>query len=239
MMECWEIRSLKNDLEMLAFLVDKYKIPCEINEVHNLLGKFHIIDNFEYSLSNIVFKIDKKISGSQPSMEHYDIYLNNNIYTALDKKTDSDCITQYLFEINIDGHVSDKNYPLRSCWHLDKHIESSDCSDGEPKYTHPSYHFQFGGNFIENCETGEIGILANPRIPHPPMDVFLGFNFIINNFYSKKDYTFVAQIIKDNDYTEIIKRAQKRLWNPYFQAFETDCNHKDFTIKKIFPLYIS
>lgn len=238
-MGCWEIREFKNDLEILVGLIEKYKVPCEIKVVHDLIGKFYEINNFEYSLHNIVFKIDKKISGSQPDMEEYELFFNNIISTEIEKQNDYDCISDFLFEINIEGHISDRMNSLKSCWHLDKHIENEDGSDGVPKFTHPSYHFQFGGNFIESCEKGDLGILANPRIPHPPMDIFLGFNFIINNFYNRKDYGFVENILQNYDYQEIIKRAQERLWQPYFKAFDSTNTHNDFTINKIFPLYIS
>ena len=84
-----------------------------------------------------------------------------------------------------------------------------------------------------------MGILANPRIPHPPMDIFLGFNFIINNFYNRKDYDFVENMSQDYNYQMIIKRAQDRLWQPYFKAFDSANTHNDFTINRVFPLYIS
>ncbi|KFC35507.1 hypothetical protein HZQ67_04090 [Elizabethkingia anophelis] len=238
-MECWEIREFKNDLDILISLVEKYKIPCEVTKVHDLLGKFYEINNFEYSLRNITFKINKKIAGSQPDMEEYYIFFNNDISTIVEKQIDKDCISSFLFEINIEGHISTRMDTLKSCWHLDKHIESEDGNDGIPKFTHPSYHFQFGGEFIEKCDKGELGILANPRIPHPPMDIFLGFNFIINNFYNRRDYSFVEAILNNYDYQQIIKRAQDRLWHPYFKAYDSINNHNDFTINRVFPLYIN
>ncbi|MCO4303648.1 hypothetical protein NGQ54_03440 [Riemerella anatipestifer] len=236
-MMCWDIRNFNKDLQTFIELVDKYKIPCEIIGIYSLIGKLNEINNFDYKLTNIVFKIDKKISGGNPNnMEEYSIFLDNIIRTNKSKNLNNDCILEYLFEINIEGHTPEKK--LKSCWHLDKHIESKGSNDGTPKFTHPSYHFQFGGNFIENCDKGELGILSSPRIPHPPMDIFLGFNFIVNNFYSKKDYEFVNKLLEDYRYQEIIKRAQERLWIPYFKAFDSSNTHNDFKIEKIFPLYI-
>mgnify|MGYP004551155797 CR=1 FL=1 len=46
-MECWEIREFKNDLEILVSLIEKYKVPCEINVIHDLIGRFYEINNFE------------------------------------------------------------------------------------------------------------------------------------------------------------------------------------------------
>jgi len=238
-MECWEIRDFKNDLEKLVELIDKYKIPCEISDVHNLIGKFYELKNFDYRLFNIAFKINKKIAGSQPDMEEYEVFFNNVISTKTDKQDNFDCITEFLFEINIEGHISEKMESLKSCWHLDKHIESTNGHDGTPKFTHPSYHFQFGGEFIQSSDKGDLGILANPRIPHPPMDIFLGFNFIINNFYNRNDYDFVNKLLENYDYLYILKRAQDRLWLPYFKAFDQTNTHNDFTVNKIFPLYIN
>jgi len=238
-MDCWNVRELKNDLQLLIDLIEKYKIPCEVKTIHDFMGKFYSVDNFEYSFNDIVFKINKTIAGSQPEMEEYYVFFNNILCTLEEKITNVDCISNFLFEINIEGHISDRHETLKSCWHLDKHIESDDGSDGVPKFTHPSYHFQFGGDFIRDCEKGDLGILANPRLPHPPMDIFLGFNFIINNFYNRKDYEFVNNILQDYDYQVIIKRAQERLWMPYFKAFDTSNTHNDFTVSKIFPLYIN
>lgn len=238
-MECWALREFKNDLDLFVNLIDKYKVPCDIEKIHKLIGKFYEIKNFEYSLQDVIFKINKKIAGSQPDMEEFYIFFNNDISTTEDKQVNRDCISSFLFEINIEGHISNSLETLKSCWHLDKHIESEDGEDGIPKFTHPSYHFQFGGEFIEGCDKGDLGILANPRIPHPPMDIFLGFNFIINNFYNRKDYDFVENISQDYNYQMIIKRAQERLWQPYFKAFDSTNIHNDFTINRVFPLYIN
>ena len=146
-------------------------------------------------------------------------------------------IENFLFELNIDAYALENGLdgkPYKNCWHLDKHILST-----APKYTHPTYHFHFGGNYLNGLDTGEISIFSFPRLPHPPMDIFLGFHFIISNFYSSKEYSFVNELKGNEDYKSIIKRAQERLWKPYFKAFDLTNTHDDFTINKIFPLYLS
>ena len=83
----------------------------------------------------------------------------------------------YCFGLNIYIHAfrskSSTNKEYCSSWHLDRHK-----NEGETRYTHPSYHFQFGGKKMELVDP-ELSVLSCPRIPHPPMDVFLGFHFIL------------------------------------------------------------
>lgn len=240
-MEYWEVKNFKDDLQKLADLIEQYNVPCEITDIYSLIGNFYNLNHFNYQLLNIGFNINKKIAGSYPDMDEYKIFLTNTIETLEPKNVDVDCIQEYVFELNIDGNYLDEKgeiKTLRSCWHLDKHVESADGTDGIPKFTHPSYHFQFGGDYITGRDTGELGILANPRLPHPPMDIFLGFNFVINNFFNRGDYEFVNKILSDYDYHVIIKRAQERCWDSYFRGFDSSSNHKDFTMTKIFPMYI-
>ncbi|QGM81191.1 hypothetical protein [Otariodibacter oris] len=240
-MKNWEIRSFHKDLQTFAELLEQYHVPCQIDPIYTIIGTLSNphSHSIKYTLNNIPFKISKKISGSLPvDMEEYQIFFDNSISIDKSNTFNEDCISEYLFEINITGYTFEKEAPLKSCWHLDRHIESESGGDGIPRFTHPSYHFQFGGRFIDKCDTGDLGILSAPRIPHPPMDIFLGIHFIINNFYSRKDYNFVNEILENYDYQEIIKRAQERLWVPYFKAFSLANTHNDFTINKVFPLYI-
>ncbi len=222
---------------MFLELISEYQIG-DFQKLYTFQGKLENLDYFEYDIKDIIFNLNKRISGTMPeTLNKYKISLDNTI--SLNKKDVAlnDIVENYLFELNIDSYASTEDEdgePYKNCWHLDKHIDSTD-----PKYTHPTYHFHFGGEFLEGIDTGGLSIFSSPRLPHPPMDIFLGFHFIISNFYSSKDYPFVNELKGNYDYQQIMKRAQERLWTPYFKAFDSTNTHQDFTINKLFPLYIN
>lgn len=228
------------DLSSLENLLKKYGLPGEFKEIAYLQSTLPYSENFEIKVQDIRFTVSKKISGTNPdTVEEIEIIFSNtckfnvsNIELNKDVIGESD--DDYCFQIDIIGHDAGGEY--YACWHLDKNIKSA-----APKYTHPYYHLQFGGNTMETKDSGELLLLGSPRIPHPPMDLFLGFHFIINNFFSSKetDYPWVKKILNDGEYQEIMLRAQKRMWEPYFEAFRGKSTHEDFHLKNVFPLYMS
>ncbi|KFF74293.1 hypothetical protein HX13_14400 [Chryseobacterium sp. P1-3] len=113
-MEYWEVKKFKDDLIKFADLVEKFNVPCEINDIHNLIGNFYNLNDFSYELFNIGFNINKKIAGSYPDMEDYKIFLNNSIQTINPINIDRDCISEYLFEINIDGYYLDNKSNIKT-----------------------------------------------------------------------------------------------------------------------------
>ena len=236
-MDSWSLRNLRQDLSKFLEIIQDYQIG-DFKALYDFQGKIESLNSFEYSLKNVVFNLNKRISGTMPEdLNKYKISLDNTISLNRNDCSINDNIDEYLFELNIDAFVStqfEDGKPYKSCWHLDKHIDSE-----EPKYTHSAYHFHFGGEYIEGLETGDLSIFSSPRLPHPPMDIFLGFHFIISNFYSSKDFPFVNEIKENYEYQQIIKRAQERLWTPYFKAFDSTNTHQDFTMNKVFPLYIN
>lgn len=237
LMDNWSLKNFRSDLSKFLDLISKYSIG-DFSQLYDLLGKIDSLDTIEYELSNVAFYIDKRIAGTIPiELNKYQIFFENTLIVEKVFDPTKDFLKIYKFELNIDSYISTENGNgkcYKNCWHLDKHIDSS-----EPKYTHPTYHFHFGGEYINSLNTGDISIFSNPRLPHPPMDFFLGFHFIISNFYSSKEYPFVKELKGNYDYQMIIKRAQKRLWEPYFKAFDLTNTHQDFTINKIFPLYLN
>jgi len=107
-------------------------------------------------------------------------------------------------------------------WHLDKHSQVSSLKDGESKLLHPEYHFSFGGKYMEekynyhNWDFGQTLIMRSPRLMHPPMDIILGIDFILNQFIPRKYSGF---FLDNPQYTEIIYKMKEFLWKPYAYAF--------------------
>ncbi len=233
-MSNWNTYLYSRDLSDFIQLIRDYEVPMEITELANLDSYLQYNgDKFQVSVENVLFSIDKKISGTIPSnIDYLEILFTHKceINPEVDE-TSYDPTTLYDFHLHIKGYDNDmKEYV--NCWHLDKNIESD-----TPKFTHPYYHFQAGGNEIETVYSGDLILLGAPRLPHPPMDLFLGFHFILNNFYSSKDYDFVNKLLENITYQEIICRAQLRMWENYFKAFSEN-THNHFTRKNIFPLFI-
>ena len=95
-----------------------------------------------------------------------------------------------------------------SAWHLDRHTQNAN-------FSHPSYHFQFGGNRMKYVEEqyGLVLITDSPRIPHPPMDGILGIDFAIVNFWEVEKIRFR----NEGEYTNILNESINMLWKPYVE----------------------
>ncbi|OUS67679.1 hypothetical protein B5G52_21545 [Pseudoalteromonas sp. A601] len=193
----------------------------------------------------IEFRLFKPIAKTSPKVDSIKINLHHAISTdpSIDA-SNQDPINNYKFDMMVTGFSESQNFV--NCWHLDcdrfydddgKVIEMT----GVQKFTHPLYHFQFGGDKMGIQNSGEILLLAAPRIPHPPMDIFLSIHFILKNFYSAKEtaYSFIQDLYSDDDYKLIIDRAKQRMWAPYFKGLSSDDNkHQDFNMSKLFPLAV-
>ena len=234
--------SYAQDVSILVSLLKKYKVPWKDGSQHSL-GRIEnslpYSDEFRYAVKDIEFEINKKIAGTNPgNIQQILIYFSNTCRLYPERfETEHDIIgreeNEYQFQIDIFGFDNDAE-EYYSCWHLDKSIRSS-----PPKYTHPLYHFQFGGSSFEDIDAGNSIVLGSPRLPHPPMDIILGIHFIINNFFSKKekDYPWVGKILSDDEYIDLIIRAQRRFWDIYFEGLSRRSTHKDFKMRTLFPLY--
>ncbi|OJV51675.1 MAG: hypothetical protein BGO31_00275 [Bacteroidetes bacterium 43-16] len=119
------------------------------------------------------------------------------------------------FNIIINGGLFDKSSQetreLVTSYHLDRHIFKE--GDNEPEDCHPIYHLQFGGRKLEksNRDFGNALILDAPRVAHYPMDIILGVDFILSNFFSKT----WRSLRRDGEYINLVKDYQQYFWKPY------------------------
>lgn len=235
-MDSWNLRDFRNDLSIFIKLIKDYGVTGDFTELDTLLESLNKKSLIEYKFENLSFHINGRIVGTLPDDMNYCQILLDNMLMVNDVLHDNlDPLYCYSmdFDISIYKSKGDKTKAYTSSWHLDRHINTANV-----KYTHPTYHFQFGGKKLELIDE-EMSVLSCPRIPHPPMDIFLGFHFILSNYYNNKQFSFVNTLLEDADYKQIIRRAQERLWTPYFRAFDSSNKHIDFTFNKLFPLYIS
>lgn len=110
-------------------------------------------------------------------------------------------------------------------WHLDKGSSSTSL------FSHPIYHMNFGGNYMNKRgnDFGKLLLMPAPRIIHPPMDIILSCDFIIRNFYEKKNHKSITEL---PGYITLLERAKARYWKPYSKAF-TSKWHDEMAIQNL------
>lgn len=235
-MHSWELRVFRNDLSTFISLLKTKGVTGDFSSLDQMLSDINSKSLIEYKIENIAFHINGRIVGTVPDDLNYcQIFLDNMLMARDPFEATLDPLFGYTLDFNISVYKSSKETKkaYTSSWHLDRHPNLQNV-----KYTHPLYHFQFGGKKLELIDP-DMSVLSCPRIPHPPMDIFLATHFILSNFFNNKQFPFVNDLLTDYDYQEIIKRAQDRLWTPYFKAFDSTNNHTDFTMGKLFPLYLN
>ncbi|EHU1557209.1 hypothetical protein ACT4Y5_03860 [Acinetobacter baumannii] len=236
----WGKEEYCRDLIKFAEIISHYDdlgcIGDGVGILHAIAPQFEYSSSTKLEIKDVILTMHKKTSGTTPS-EVKSLKIFIDCTCDIDLQLDAnqyDVISQYNLQLEIIGYTGDKEYV--NCWHLDKDIPPA--AGDTHNNTHPSYHFQAGGHRVEGLETGQLLLLGAPRLPHPPMDIFLAIHFVISNYFSKKDYPFVQSLFNDLEYQDILKRAKRRMFDPYFQAFKEGCVHQDFNIGKVFPLAV-
>ncbi|MDF0694111.1 hypothetical protein [Aquirufa ecclesiirivi] len=236
-MDIWKNQFYIKDLEILQTLITKYEIEGNFKAIEDVIEDLRKKAFVDYEFSNLEFAVNGGIPGTLPSSETFNycvIKLDNKVAITNPITPNIDNLHIYTLDFRIELYKSKRNKaePRYSSWHLDKENNPENC-----KYTHPYYHFQFGGKKLEYIEES-LGVLSSPRIPHPPMDIILAFHFVINNFYNNKTFQFVKDILNDPDYIRILKNSQDRIWVDYFKAFHPKNIHRNYSLEKVFPLYL-
>lgn len=152
----------------------------------------------------------------------------------------TDPLTFVKIEIEIYATVesNDGKNTIKQCWHFDRQPEEDETSE----FSHPGYHFQFGGNKLKTHladKPNHILLLDSPRLAHPPMDAVLGVDFVISNFVGAKN---AKDCLNDNTYQRLVKEAQQELWKPYIHnlhgVWEPNASRLPWQPKLIWPQII-
>lgn len=244
----WGLDNFLTDLKMLNRKIKFYEIPVQAKELIELESELECrnSDDISHVLKEIEFTLDECVSGTVPTeikyftfflslnfILNYDLDFNNDDPFYNDKiNYQNDDIDSYTFQLEIVAMSQSKDF--YNCWHLDRHITGGD----ESKVIHPFYHFQNGGNRMEQYNNHiEVAVFTSaPRLPHPPMDLFLAFHFVLTSFYNKNSFENISNLLNDDEYIEIIENAQKRMWKPYYAAFNGGM-HNHYSVPNITPLY--
>lgn len=227
--------SIVVDLRFFIKLLKKYSFTpnfLEVNNIENLLKSGEV--SYKYNTDDIVFNVTPSGMNSNPvNVKKIVVILNTSYELKKQLSEVSDIFEDYKFNLFIKGYWNksasigdDSNF---FCWHLDRET----AADGN--LIHPYYHFHAGGHHIGERNPGDLLLISSPRLPHPPMDIFLAVHFIILNFFNTKDFKEQKRILFDDDYQSIIERAQKRVLDPYFKALNT-AGHEDYSKYNLFPI---
>lgn len=199
-----------------------------------------------YNLDKIVFEADE-VGGRLPiDAEDISVSLSikkiEGVYSTSGEIINP--LSQLFFDIEIDCYRLNSETSevegLYASWHLDKHLTTP--GDGKTKYSHPLYHFTFGGNKMEEKALmyGNALIMPSPRFTYPPMDAILGIDFILQNYLSKDK---ISKLIIDPEYIQVVRNSQVRLWKPFFTSLYSFWDEKafkissDFSPVKLLPFY--
>lgn len=215
---------IASKIEQLARILLAYQVVLDVRPLYSAASQcrdYSSAQRWGYSVSNLLFRANGNLKTIPANVEEISIELSISIEGFCEPEEFQDPLTRLEFNINIIGRqlaLADNGeaiYKNASCsWHLDRHI-----GEEPPEYIHPLYHFQYGGNSLnigindhgDQLDISSTLVLDSPRIPHPPMDVLIGTDFILSNFISSSRLGFR----REGEYINLILPVQEQLWKPY------------------------
>lgn len=211
---------IADDFRRLGTLLVTHNVCSDISPL--MRAASHIQDDqflsgnkWGYRLENLQFGPGKPKGVMPKDLDEFLIQLS--VITEIDKtcKPD-DPFLSLTVDIEKTGKRASCGTALRSAWHLDKHVYEKANS------VHPLYHFQLGGNNMEDLgdSLGQTFITPPPRLMHPPMDGVIAIDFVLGNYWHEK----WSLLRRYSEYTEILERAHTRYWAPFFRRMG---NHFD------------
>jgi hypothetical protein len=242
-----ENKEIGEDLCLLAELLFSEGLCIDtsaLNNAGNVCSKIPENNQWKYSLGKLDFSIDEVGSTIPPTATELVLRFSISIGGSENGVNEiTDPLNSLTFDLEISGSFYDDEVndvlDLYCSWHLDRHIFQA--GDGKNKFSHPLYHFTFGGNKMEGSglDFGSTLILPSPRLAYPPMDAILGVDFILQNYFHK-DKT--NKLMENPKYLEMVKKSQTRLWQPYFDSIAAKWGNAgnvkynvDFTYNRILP----
>jgi hypothetical protein len=215
---------LATDIFDFAELLVFHNIVQDAKSLYDASAKLQCSQNnteLKYECGSLKFSVAGTNAGTIPQkVSLIDIIFNISLNGFFHNDTQrlSNPLLNLSFDIEIEGFRESDNRidNFYAAWHLDKNIKSPYYS-----YIHPEYHLTFGGNKLEEKGVENFGaslILPSPRISYPPMDVILGIDFILQNFFP---FDQIINLLNDSKYKEIVSNAQLWLWKPYYLSLSS------------------
>ncbi len=88
------------------------------------------------------------------------------------------------------------------------------------KHCEKSDKFQMNAVSLNKTSYVPLYMIA-PRIPFPPMDEYLGLDFIVSNFFEKSEYNNFRKLFHQK-----IVESQKKMWKGYYEIISGYWNHR-------------
>lgn len=237
--------SLLQDMKELTRLLDKYSFKTSGNIELTQLEK--AVENVSSNTSGknpklsfstvndgIVFHTSATGMSPNPGIlqNKLDLFLTLKYEYHFNQTDLEKTIKKYDLDLQIKGVQKKAKSQHFFEWHQDVQPKKQNCSK-KYQFIHPFYHFHAGGSFLKQKGSGSLLQLSSPRLPHPPMDIVLAVNFILCNFYSTHEPSLQKQmkILNDPSYQELVARAAKRVYKPYYDEVS-----KDVTKSRFVPL---
>lgn len=235
-----------NDLDILARLFEYNdldsgpirKAISQLRDYDNILGFGEQVnyDYWGYEIKNLTIPFNEKPKVIHPKdAEHLELRLNCLViadFNSYGKMVDP--LVHLEFDVIIEGMSEEIGDLIYTGFHIDRHLEG----ENEPDEVHPIYHVHFGGQGLshEGTKYGQSLFLGAPRIMYYPIDLILGIDFIISNYFPKLKKSFHAS----HDFISVIKEQQVIFWKPFFHCLAsqwTGYNHADniWKAKTIWP----
>jgi hypothetical protein len=229
---------IKKDLRSLSQLLLNWEknVPNAniLNTNLNYSSSGNIINYSLEKTSPLIFKnidldrhsIPTGIENLHSDDKDFEIHLNILLSEHSDEDDFTiDPLTKLGVSIKVKGdYVKDGDMKSAICsWHLDRDAPAAST------YCHPLYHLNFGGDQMTSHSLadpnyfGNLLLMPNPRIIHPPMDLILSCDFIIRNFYKKSTHKAITELPA---YKTIFNRSAKRYWSSYAFAFASKWDNK-------------
>lgn len=168
-------------------------------------------DAWGYNCSDIKFTLTKVPDGIYPKISSMEVFLEVNLIADyIDCGVYSDPFKLLECNIIVKGYKGDNEYVMT--YHLDKHLDIGNA----PEYPHPCYHFHFGGKNmgIDKRNFGDLLLFDSPRIAYMPMEIFLGIDFILSNYFPEQ----WSQLRQNGRYTNIYRHYQNLFWRPMMHS---------------------
>ena len=204
---------IRNQIILEAAPLNKAAAQCRMN---NNTGKW------KYSLENLLFRRlgEFKTFQNKFDIQNATLELSLLIEGSCDPENDCDPLSSLALDIVVSGMYEGQNDAMSACaaWHLDRHIYNE--TSNEPEFTHPIYHFSFGGMHLEKTQdpfSTSVLLADTPRIAHPPMDAILGIDFVLTNFIGIS----INYLRSDPFYINTVGSMQQKLWKPYVNSLHS------------------
>lgn len=213
---------IMEDLGKLALLLNQYGICKTTDTFYKIQNEIRVrcSDNIVWDYGNnseadydfINFSIPKMAHTRPSDVDDISISLSVKSKGKKSQVVQTNHFEKLSLQLIIQAYAIDNSYVeknVKSAWHMDMD------TDPNNDFTHPLFHINFGGKELEDeIDTGDILLMRSPRLMHLPLDIFLGVDFVIQNFIGRKH-----DIYQDFDYQRIIKKYKYLHWKPYALAF--------------------